>query len=71
LWVDIETGGFLTMKRAQSRPVCACAFQGNVGANDINDVIGRANLLQKCLVDETAHEGEANPGGGGLSILRY
>lgn len=43
------------MEWAKGHPIGASMLEGNVGSNDIYDVIGRTNLLQKRFVNEAAH----------------
>src|SRR5207249_6692976 len=44
--IDVEAGSLFFVKRTKRHEVGAGALQGHVRPNDINNVIGRADLLQ-------------------------
>ena len=47
--IEPERGRPLRMKGAERDKIRARAFQGNIRANDIDDVIGGAYLVERCF----------------------
>jgi hypothetical protein len=57
LGIDVETGGFFLVEGAEGGEVGAGLFQGQVGADDIHDVIGYADPFASGGGKETGHAG--------------
>jgi hypothetical protein len=52
--IDVETGGLFLVEGAERHEVRAGAFQGDEGADDIDDVIGGADLFECGRSDQRA-----------------
>ncbi len=50
--IDVERGAFLAMERAEGDEACAGALEREIGADDINDVVGVRDALDGFLGNE-------------------
>ena len=55
------------MEGAERAEICPRPLQRQIRADDIDDVIGGANLLEKMIGNEP-HAGELNRSGGGWQV---
>src|SRR5581483_8861645 len=56
LGIDVEAGRLLAVEGAERGEIGAGALEGHVGADDIDDVTGGANLLNRCGRNHAGHE---------------
>ena len=56
LGVDVETGSFFVMKRAQRFPCAARALERYVRLNEFNDVVCLADLFHQFRANEPTHK---------------
>ena len=59
--VDVEAGGFFLVKGAEGGEVGPRPFQGQVGADDIHDVAGGADLFAGGGGKQTSHRERSMP----------